>query len=401
MSQPAPLTVVQFLELLRADVEGRFHSVRILGEVSQVKRYPSGHVYFTLKDDKASMSCVMWRSTADRSGVPGDGDKIEVAGRATVWPVRGQLQLDVRSWQAAGLGHLDKKLRELKARLEAEGLFDHERKKPLPFLPERVALVTSPVGAARHDMEKSLRDRFPFVRLVLVPTAVQGAQAAPDIARALRRAARIPGVDVIVCGRGGGSIEDLWAFNEEVVVRAIAASPLPVVSAVGHEIDVTLADLAASARALTPTAVGALVVPIWDELMAQLDDESERLKRALRAPITNLRHRLDLTSLSQAWRRPWEILDEIRSGFQETQQVLSQQIKGHVMVVRQRMETEGSRLEALSPLGVLGRGYAVVTDSRGRLARAKTSRRGDALRIQLADGSMEAVVEATYNRPQS
>src|SRR5574337_1973109 len=256
----------------------RLQGVDVAGEVSGFRAYPSGHWYFTLKDDAAQVSCVMWRNRAEKLGfVPRDGDAVEAQGNVTLYETRGQYQLDVAWLQRAGEGELYREFVRLKAQLEAEGLFAPERKRPLPASPRTIGLVTSPAGAALRDMLNVIRRRFPMADVILSPTPVQGDDAPPQIVAALRALADLR-PDVIIVARGGGSLEDLWAFNDERVARAMAATPVPVVSGVGHETDFTIADFVADVRAPTPSAAAEIVVARKDDFRARLGRLADRLE---------------------------------------------------------------------------------------------------------------------------
>jgi exodeoxyribonuclease VII large subunit len=269
-SPEKPLSVFQLTALIKGILEEAFPSVWVVGELSDVARPQSGHVYLTLKDDRAQIRAVIWRNTASRLRFNlEDGLEVICRGDLDVYPPRGSYQLVIRELEPRGEGALQQALRKLQQKLAAEGLFDPAHKKPLPRFPRRIAVVTSPTGAAVRDFVEVLRRRWQGVHVLIVPTRVQGAGAAAEIATAIQAVNRLsPSVDVMVVGRGGGSMEDLWCFNEEAVVRAIFASQVPVVSAVGHEIDVTLSDLVADVRALTPSEAAERVVPALDEVMA-------------------------------------------------------------------------------------------------------------------------------------
>ena len=283
----AVITVAQLTALVRQAIEFALPaSVRVLGEISNFKRHGSGHLYFTLKDATSELSCVMWRSAAESLKFePRDGLEVITTGTVEVFERAGRYQLYARRIEPRGVGALELAFRQLCERLSAEGLFDPARKRPLPRLPRRVAIVTSPTGAAIADMLRTIERRFPCLDIIVVPVRVQGDSAAGEIARAVRlvnkRAVDLGGVDVIIVGRGGGSLEDLWAFNEEVVARAIHASEIPVVSAVGHEVDVTVSDLVADVRAATPTTAAELVAPKLEDVLADLGAQANRIERAM------------------------------------------------------------------------------------------------------------------------
>jgi len=291
--------VAEVTAALKAWLEGRFDDVWVAGEVSSVTRASSGHLYLSLKDDTAVLRAVVWRGALAQLAItPEDGLEVVCHGRIEVYPPRGSYQLTIDRMHAVGTGALEARLRRLHAALDAEGLFSPQRKRPLPAYPRRIAVVTSPSGAALHDFLETLRGRWPVAEVFVVPSRVQGAGAAEEVARALASAARIaPAVDVIALVRGGGSLEDLWAFNEEALVRAVAASPIPVVSGVGHEIDVSLADLAADVRALTPTDAAVRVAPDRRELLASVTSLAGRVEGGLLRRVADARARLEAAGL--------------------------------------------------------------------------------------------------------
>jgi len=394
LSSGEALSVTDFTRALKSDLEGRFKGVSVLGEVSNLSRPSSGHVYFTLKDAKAALSCVLWRGTIGRGViVPKHGDLIEVKGNVTVYEPRGSYQLDVRGLKLAGLGDLERRFQELKKKLLEEGLFDPEKKKVLPFLPRRIALITSASGAARHDMEKSIRLRFPPADIVFIGCPVQGMEAVPAIVASIKKAEKIKDVDVVVCGRGGGSLEDLWAFNEEVVVRAFFNCKLPIISAVGHEVDVTLSDFAADLRALTPTAVGEMLVPEWGNLWEMLAMEESRLARGLKSSLEQARWRLEIIQQSPAWERPQNILQEKQQYLDEWQENFQGQLSERVTTASTGLAVLKGQLDALSPLATLERGYAVVTDATGKLLNIKKVKKDDKIQVRLKDGQLGANVQ--------
>jgi len=277
------LTVSELNGLVRTLVEENFPEVSVLGEVSNLKRHSSGHVYFTLKDSEAQIRAVLFRSAAERVGFAlEDGLQVVATGRLTIYEAYGTYQVVVQTLEKAGVGALELALRRLMERLEKEGLFDAARKKRLPSYPFRIAVVTSPTGAAVRDIISTLRRRWPPVEILLYPVAVQGSQAAPDIVRALSLLRTVPDLDLIILGRGGGSLEDLWAFNEEAVARAIYSCPVPIVSAVGHETDFTIADFVADVRAATPTMAAEIAVPRLDDLLRRMDEMEKRLIQSTR-----------------------------------------------------------------------------------------------------------------------
>ena len=395
-SQPV-LTVSALTLVLKEVVEATFPYIWVSGEISNLTRAGSGHVYFTLKDDSAQLKAVMWRTAAQRLRFNlRDGLEVIVAGGIQVYEARGQHQIVVEQMQPKGIGALELALRQLQQKLAAEGLFAAERKRPLPRFPRRIALVTSPTGAAVRDLIQVLTRRWPRSNIVVVPVAVQGEQAAGQIAAALRQVHTIPEVDVVICGRGGGSLEDLWAFNEEVVARAIHACKIPVVSAVGHEIDVTIADLVADRRALTPSEAAELVVPLESEIQDELRSARARLLGSLKQQIQRSRLRLDALSGRRCLSRPLDRLHDLASRLDELDGRLKRSLKQVLEKSRQQVQGLASSLNALSPLGVLDRGYSLTKRlPGGELVRdASTLSPGDQLSTLFAEGSIISEVRS-------
>jgi exodeoxyribonuclease VII large subunit len=378
-------------------LEVQFQSVWVSGEISNFSRPQSGHCYFTLKDERAQIRAVLWRAAATRLRFElEDGLEVVCQGDLDVYAPRGSYQLVVRQVEPKGIGALELALRKLKERLSAEGLFDPARKRPLPRFPRRVAFVTSPTGAAIHDFLQVLRRRFQGVDVLVVPTRVQGDGASHEIAAAIGLVNRLSEpVDCLVVGRGGGSLEDLWAFNEEPVVRAIHASRIPVVSAVGHEIDVTLADLAADVRALTPSEAAELVVPAADEVAAALGRHQQRLLAALRRRAGGLRTRLEWLAARRAFRKPFDLVHDLQRRLDDLASRGDRALRQRVSLARRHLDATTARLESLSPLGVLGRGYSLTQRlADGRLIRdAAELLPGDLLATRFAKGQAVSRVE--------
>jgi exodeoxyribonuclease VII large subunit len=441
MAEPAPrtepphvFTVSTLTGAVRDLLGDALGEVWVRGEISQWRPAASGHVYFTIKDDGAVMPCVMWRNAAQRLRFkPDEGLEVLIGGGLDVYPPHGKYQLQVRTLEPLGAGALQQAFEKMRKRLEAEGLFAPERKVPLPHMPRRIALVTSPKGAAVRDLVTVIHRRFPHAVLLLVSVRVQGAGSAEEIARGLAFADLHADADVIVVGRGGGSLEDLWAFNEEVVARAIFACVTPVISAVGHETDVTIADLVADVRAATPSQAGELVVPVLTELRARLEGEQVRLTHRLRVRLDRAWQRLEALAERPALRDARVLLGPRRRILDHAAQrlaavspraalerrrehlsdlgcrlhpplqrrllMLREHVKGLAgragLAVRRRVERAHARLlaldqglRALSPLSVLGRGYSLTYGPDGRLVRrAADVRAGDGLWTRLADGA--------------
>ncbi len=378
--------------------------VLVRGELSNFKDHPSGHLYFTLKDEAAALRCVMFRGRREAafpawSGatLPRNGEVVVAQGYVSVYERDGSYQLYVQHlWrdEQARLGALYLALEELKARLQAEGLFDPSRKRPLPLLPRRVGIVTSPSGAALRDMVRVIRRRFPNAHLVLIPALVQGDEAPADLARAVDLANACAACDVLIVGRGGGSIEDLWAFNSEAVARAIARSAIPVVSAVGHETDFTVADLVADLRAPTPSAAAELVVPEKRVLERRVADLALRLQAALRQQVARDRARLEKMCTRPALARPLTGIYQHRQRLDELAHRLGLAARRRLERARAIDERLRGRLEALDPLAVLGRGYSLCLDASGRpVSGVAGVRVGDRVRVVLRDGALGCAVE--------
>jgi len=377
------------------DSDRVLQDLRLEGEISNWKRSPAGHIYFTLKDEQASIRCVMWRSSAQRAAYlpAGDGEAVQVHGYVSVYEPQGAYQLYVDDVQPMGLGSLYAQLEQLKARLAQEGLFERA-KRPLPAFPRRIGVVTSPAGAVLSDILNVLRRRYPLVEVIVSPTLVQGEEAPSQIVRALRALSRVPEVDVIILARGGGSLEDLWAFNSEAVARAVAASPVPVVCGVGHETDVTIADFVADLRAPTPSAAAELVTPDRAELKRQVAAWRWRMLSAANDLIGGQRHALqaELRALRQL--SPGARMDRQRQRVDDLTQVASRTMAHRLALHRERLAGLHSRLAALSPAATLARGYAIVrrcTDGRVVMQVAQVSP-GDRLSVQVADGMFDSTV---------
>lgn len=354
-------TVSQLTREIKQLIEGHIAIEWVAGEVSNCRPARSGHVYFTLKDENSQIAAVAWRNTAARLGFElKDGMEVVVSGRVEVYSVRGTYQLIVQQAFPQGLGSLELKLRQLRDKLAAEGLFDATRKQPLPRIPKRIALVTSPTSAAVRDMLQVITRRWPAANIVIVPVAVQGPSAAPEIAAALSSVHLIPDVDVVITGRGGGSLEDLWAFNEEIVARAIVACPIPVISAVGHEIDVSISDLVADQRALTPSEAAELVVPDCAELATDVQSLRERLVASLQQRAVHARLQLDSLASRRVLTDPQQRIQQLTEYVDELGEDLTRAVGRRVEHSRRSIETIGAALHSLSPLAVLDRGYSMT-----------------------------------------
>jgi exodeoxyribonuclease VII large subunit len=389
--EPTVYGVRAINEIVRRLLDDAFGEVTVEGEISNARRQPgSGHWYFTLKEQDAQLAAVLFRGDAEALRFqPENGLAVRATGKLTIWVQGGRYQLQVRRLAPVGQGALELAFRQLCAKLQAEGLFDPGRKRPLPRFPRRVALVTSPAGAAVRDMLTTLAARWPLARVLVVPVAVQGDAAPGEIVQALRLVDRARAADVILLARGGGSLEDLWAFNDERVARAIAAAGLPVVTGIGHETDTTIADLVADRRAPTPTAAAAAVVPHRDEIHAALQQAAQRLPRALRRQLELPRQRLLALERSHGMRR-------IRGLVAENAQALDVRLERLERGARSNLERRAARLaqasaalQALSPARVLDRGYAYCTDgaSGAVVQRAAATRPGRDLVVHWSDGA--------------
>jgi len=392
-----PLSVSQLTLQIKESLQASFASVWVAGELSNVARPQSGHVYLTLKDKDAQLRGVMWRSAAARLKFDlQDGLEVACRGDIDVYPPRGAYQLIIRQIEPLGEGALQLALRQLQQRLSAEGLFETRHKKPLPPFPRRIAFVTSPTGAAIRDFLEVLRRRWRGVHVLVIPAKVQGEAAAQDIVRGIQAAnALAEPPDVLVVGRGGGSMEDLWCFNEESVVRAIFASQVPVVSAVGHEIDVTLSDLVADVRALTPSEAAELVVASEEDVRGGLDSAKQRLATALRSRATDARSRLAAIAERRVFRRPFERVHDLSRQLDDQEMRALRALRYVVSRSRDQMHGAAGRLESLSPLAVLNRGYSVTqrADDGQVVTDASTLSEGDVINSRLAKGQTISRVE--------
>ncbi len=391
------LSVTQLTGQLKGVVEQNFAHVWVAGEISNFSRPQSGHCYLTLKDDNAQLRAVIWRGTASRIRFDlHDGLEVVCGGRLDVYPPRGSYQLVIDQLQPQGIGALELALRKLREKLGQEGLFDAERKRPLPSFPRRIGVVTSPTGAAIRDFLEVLRRRWGGVDVLIFPARVQGEGAAAEIAAAIGQANRVqPPLDVLVVGRGGGSLEDLWPFNEEPTVRAIASSRIPTVSAVGHEIDVTLADLAADVRALTPSEAAERIVPSAHDVKQVLQSHHSRLQHTLSTRASTLRSRLDALASRTVFARPLDNIHNLSRQVDDLGSQLHAAIRLAMREQQNQLTTLSGKLETLSPLGVLGRGYSLTHDERtGKLlTTTKNVKPGQRVVTRLAKGKIVSVVE--------
>jgi exodeoxyribonuclease VII large subunit len=439
------LTVSELNATIRDLLENQLATVWVEGEISNARVWNTGHMYFTLKDGASQIKAVMFRSAVRYLKFkPEDGLKVVARGKVSVYDPKGEYQIICEHMEPKGLGSLQQAFEQLKKTLAAEGLFDPARKRPLPALPRRIGLVTSIDGAALRDMIRVLRRRYPNAHLVISPTRVQGEGAGREVAHAIRKVARIEAVDVIIVARGGGSLEDLWAFNEEVLARAIVASPVPVISGVGHETDFTIADFVADLRAPTPSAAAELVVRRKDEFFAHIDRIKERLDAAIHHRLRRVETRLHVlearpgyagfegrlavrgrhvSELAAALRQrmsqgvarrsrrhdglrrsldqfdPRHRLAAVRTRLVAREGQLQAAARKRLSLAQSRLGSLAARIEGLSPLAVLGRGYAVTWDaSRTRIIRdASTLKPGDKVSVTLERGAFDATVDSSNN----
>ncbi len=407
------LEVSDLNEYVRAmlNADPALRSVRLRGEISNFKRHSSGHWYFTLKDDRCRISAVIFRQNAMRMSIrPMDGMRVIVSGQVSLYPESGTYQVYCENMRPDGVGTLYQQFEALKQKLQSEGLFDAARKRPLPWRPRKIAVVTSQTGAVLHDIRRVSARRDPGVPLVLLPVQVQGVGAAEDIAAAIRRAGRLPGVDVIITGRGGGSMEDLWAFNEEIVARAIAESPIPVISAVGHETDTTIADFAADARASTPSNAAEMAVPDRREIIDGLRGMGKHLSDAMAALMQERRYALlSLQRRMEGCRPEYRIAAHqaqiaalylrLNGAVEGQLPALSHRIALYGMRLdaamdkriaapQERLDRARARLQALNPSAVLERGYALVMDGESVVGSADKARTIDQMTLRFRDGSV-------------
>jgi exodeoxyribonuclease VII large subunit len=445
-SQPLPrrkiYTVSELTREIKKQLEGEFYDVWVAGELSNFKSHSSGHYYFTLKDERSQLAAVMFRSdNRTLKFRPADGLMVLARGFITLYEPQGKYQLQVAQLEPRGKGALQLAFEQLKEKLAREGLFAPERKRPLPQLPKRIGIVTSPSGAAIRDICRILHRRFPNLEVLLYPAQVQGDLAAFEIATGVQVLNRLGGFDVLIVGRGGGSMEDLQPFNEESVARAIASSKIPVISAVGHETDFTIADFVADVRAPTPSAAAEMVVARKEDMAERVENLGRRLEDGLRFRLQSLsgrvarltehrsflavRHQVVLRAqqADEALLRCHSLLErrlgdasrelvslrhrleafrldrrvaETQTRLDHLQVLLEARVRAGLTAARQRLGEDGARLSALSPLAVLGRGYSLTWDATGRLLRdASAARPGDALRVTLHRGELDCRVETS------
>lgn len=390
------LSITQINEYIRGkmDEDRLLLQLAVRGEISNYKMYPSGHHYFTLKDENAALKCVMFKTSASKLRFrPENGMKVIAMGRITVYPRDGAFQLYCSAMSMDGIGDLYAAFEQLKAKLAAQGLFAPEHKKPLPQFPKTIGIVTSSAGAAVHDMLRILKKRYPIVKVRLLPVRVQGAEAPGEIAAAIRYANHYKLADLLIVGRGGGSIEDLWAFNDERVAYAIYASEIPVISAVGHEPDVTISDYVADLRAATPSNAAELAVPDQAALQQSMDAAASAMASALSGKLRHARQRLHVLAQSPALVSPTGYLEQRQQSLEHLKFRLIGAQMQQIQRKKQRYIGNTAKLDAMSPLKVLTRGYSIVSADDGTIVRSvRQTAPGREVQVMLSDGSLRATV---------
>ena len=386
------------------DYDSTLQDVWIIGEVSNMTRASSGHWYFTLKDADASIKCVMWRSAVARQTThPKDGDAMEVHGKVSIYAPRGEYQMYADLARPVGAGDLYAQFERLKVKLEMEGLFDSERKREFPAVPVKIGVVTSPTAAAFQDILNVLRRRYPLVQVILSPTMVQGAEAPTQIISALDHLNMFTDVDVIIMARGGGSIEDLWAFNDERVARAVAASHIPVVTGVGHETDFTIVDFVSDQRAPTPSAAAELVTPDKRDILERLGRTTEMLDGLTYDAVLSRRTKLERVQGKMTYISPGNTIRISRQRVDDYNARLLRQQKSQITLLQERLSAKIAALEAANPRAILARGYALITDEAGnRVTSERDAKRGSNVDIQFKDGKVKAWIRGEddgYDQP--
>jgi len=394
VSVPKIYKVSEITRQIRSLLESQFPAIWVEGEISNYKRHSSGHIYFTLKDENAQINAVFFANANQFLKFDlEDGLHVICIGRVSVYDQRGQYQLYVQRMEPKGLGALQLKFLQLKEKLEKEGLFQEERKKPIPVYPKRIGLVTSPTGAAIQDMLKIFKKRTFGLEIFLFPVRVQGEGAAEEISKAIDQLNQSQNLDLLIIGRGGGSLEDLWAFNEEVVARAIARSNIPIISAVGHEVDWTISDFVSDFRAHTPTAAAEQVVMHWDELEERLRESRERMINAVQNLVGSKREALERLKESYAFRQPKVYIQQLTQKVDELLRQMQNYLKSVLQGKKQTFQNWVGKLEALSPLAILERGYSITYDEKNHvLKQVKEIGLGQLIRTRLKSGIIQSKV---------
>jgi len=390
-----PLSVSELTKQIKLTLEEGFSQVSVVGEISNFKPHVSGHWYFNLKDSDAVISCAMWRGFNNYvSFTPQDGIKVVVNGKITVYPPRGNYQIDVRSMKPAGMGELQAAFERLKQKLAAEGLFDEEHKKPIPSFPQRIGIVTAIDGAAFRDMISVAKRRFPVVELVIAPSRVQGSGAGETIVQSIKQLNKEPEIDVIIVGRGGGSIEDLWAFNEEIVARAIYASKIPIITGVGHEIDFTIADFVSDLRAPTPSAAMELATPNVEDIKSFIHEFLSESNQNISGLIENYQEQIYRNLNSYGFRMPMDLVRKNSQNLDSTVYKLFQSMDRLFTFKKNRLSIFMSKLEANNIEKVLKKGFVLVKQNSKFVTRAKNfSGTADAT-LKFSDG--EILIKTKY-----
>ncbi|HTY11678.1 MAG TPA: exodeoxyribonuclease VII large subunit [Bacteroidota bacterium] len=399
---PAEKNIVSVTEITRrikGVLEKGFSEIWVQGEISNCKLHSSGHMYFTLKDEGAQLSAVMWRSrVAQMLFRPADGMKVIVRGNITVYEPRGNYQIDCLQLQPLGTGELQLAFDRLKQKLQAEGLFAEDHKKPLPPYPQKIGIITSPTGAAIQDILNVLSRRFPALEVIVVPVKVQGIGAADEIAQAVRDLNALPDIDVMIVGRGGGSLEDLWAFNEEVVARAIYASRIPVISAVGHEVDFSMSDFVADLRAPTPSAAAEMVVKDRNEIIDILRNFSYTIQNLTASRIQSAKERIQSLLGSYSFNKPLDMFRQRGQLVDDLEHRLHRSVEHRLGMVRQQAESFAKRIQSMDPQLALKRGYTMVLRNGKIVPAASRVSEKDRITVRFFDGDAESIVESVQKK---
>ena len=397
---PIPRIIFSVTQITRTisrtiEQQPQLQNVWVKGQISNLGTPASGHIYFTLKDVKSAIRCVVFKSSASRlKFMPNDGEEVLAHGKINIYAASSEYQIVVDKIEPMGIGALQRAYEELKKRLSDEGLFDTQYKRPLPVFPMKIGVITSETGAAIQDIFQQLQKRFPLSELLLYPTLVQGESAAAQIANAIQVMNNRTDIDVLIVGRGGGSMEDLWAFNEEIVARAIFASTIPIISAVGHETDFTIADMVADQRAPTPTAAVGLAVPDQHDILPQLSAQEERLKSLVSRRLVSQRDELDMLEegLSPARRR--DAINELYQSIDNLEASFHKSLSEKISAKNDLLQSFAARLNGLSPLATLKRGYSIARTSTGKIITSnRQAHVGDRLDVTLSDGGLVCTVE--------
>lgn len=391
------LSVKQLNFYVKSLIEGdpRLSSVLVEGEISNLKNhYASGHIYFTLKDNDAAINCVMFRSFASKiQFAPENGQKVILRGRVSLYEKDGNYQLYAEEMKESGLGDIARKFEQVKAKLEAEGLFEAASKRKIPKFPKKIAVVTSPTGAAVRDIFSVISRRWQALEIIMCPVSVQGELAVPEMLKTLDKIYELDDIDLCIIGRGGGSVEDLWAFNDEKLAYKIYEAPFPVISAVGHETDFTICDFVADLRAPTPSAAAELAVPDSVEIQKLLENSKTKLSLLLNAKYENARLKFEKLSQSRAFTNPADFIISDRTlTLDRLSDRMTAALKGKLLFAEKELSSLAASLDALSPLKTLARGFAAVNNQNGAVKSVKTLQKNDALKIRFADGEAEAIV---------